>query len=52
MSVQAKRHSTLTSSSVVKLQPHVDYLGCEKALPDANREPAKYVEKVIFQWSA
>ena len=51
VSVLAKHHSTLTSSSEVKLQPRV-YRGREVALPQANREPAKYVEEVIFQWSA
>ena len=51
VSVLAEHHSTLTSSSGVELQPRV-HRGHEIALPDANREPAKYVEEVIFQWSA
>ena len=51
VSVLAEHHSTLTSSSGVKLQPRV-HRGRKVALPDANREPAKYVEEVIFQWSA
>ena len=51
VSVLAEHHSKVTSSSGVKLQPRVDLLGRTIALPDANREPAKYVEEVIFQWS-
>ena len=51
VSILAEHHSALTSSSGVKLQPRV-HRGREIALPDANREPAKYVEEVIFQWSA
>ena len=50
VSVLAEHHSTLTSSSGVELQPRVDDYGDE--IPDANTEPAKYVEEVIFQWSA
>ena len=52
VSVLAERHSTLTSSSGVELRPHVDDDGDEIALPNPNTEPAKYVEEVIFQWSA
>ena len=52
VSVLAERHSALTSSSGVELQPHVDGDGDEIALPNPNTEPAKYVEEVIFQWSA
>ena len=51
VSVLAEHHSTLTYSSGVELQPHV-HRGREIALPDANTEPAKYVEEVILQWSA
>ena len=52
VSVMAEHHSTLTSSSGVELQPSVDYYGREIAIPDANTEPAKYVEEVILRWSA
>ena len=52
VSVLAERHSALTSSSGVELQPHVDYYGHDIALPNPNTKPAKYVEEVIFQWSA
>ena len=52
VSVLAEHHSTLTSSSGVELQPRVDDDGDEIALPDPNTEPAKYVDEVIFQWSA
>ena len=52
VSVLAERHSTLTSSSGVELQPRVDDDGDEIALPDPNTEPSKYVEEVILQWSA
>ena len=52
VSVLAEHHSTLTSSSGVELQPRVDNYGDEIALPDPNTEPAKYVEELIFQWSA
>ena len=52
VSVLAERHSTLTSSSGVELQPRVDDDGDEIPLPDPNKEPATYVEEVILQWSA
>ena len=52
VSVLAEHHSSLTSSSGVELLPRVDDDGDEIALPDPNTEPAKYVEEVIFQWSA
>ena len=52
VSVLAERHSALTSSSGIELQPRVDDDGDEIALPNPNTEPAKYVEEVIFQWSA
>ena len=51
VSVLAERHSTLTSSSGVELQPLVDD-GDEIALPDPNTKPSKYVEEVILRWSA
>ena len=51
VSVLAEHHSTLTSLSGVELQPRANR-GREIALPDANTEPAKYVEEVILQWSA
>ena len=52
VSVLSERHSTLTSSSGVQLQPRVDKYGDEIELPDPNTEPAEYVEEVILQWSA
>ena len=52
MSVLNERHSTLTSTSGVELQPRVGHYGDKIALPDPNMEPAKYVEEVILQWSA
>ena len=52
VSVLAERHSSLTSSSGVELLPRVDDDGDEIALLDPNTEPAKYVEELIFQWSA
>ena len=51
VSLLAEHHSKLTSSSGVKLQQRV-HRGRKVALPDANTEPAKYVEEVMFQWSA
>ena len=51
VSVLAKCHTKLTSSSGVELQPRTHH-GREIALPDANTEPAEYVEEVILQWSA
>ena len=51
VSLLTEHHSKLTSSSGVELEPHVNDYRYEKALPDPNTEPAKYVEEVIFQWS-
>ena len=51
VSVLAKLHSPLTSSSGVELQPRVDRYG-EIALPDPDEEPAQYVVEVVLQWSA
>ena len=50
VSLLTKHHSKLTSSSGVELLPRY-YHGLEVELPDANREPAKYVEEIIFLWS-
>ena len=52
VSVLAKLHSPLTSSSGVELQPRVDDDGDEIALPDPDEEPAQYVVEVVLQWSA
>ena len=52
VSVLAKHHSSLTSSSGVELQPRVDDDGDKIKLPDPDTEPAEYVEEVILQWSA
>ena len=53
VSVLAKLHSPLTSSSGVELQP---FLGCYGdvivVLPDPDEEPAQYVVEVVLQWSA
>ena len=51
VSLLTKHHSKLTSSSGVELLTRYHH-GLKVELPDANREPAKYVEEVIFQWSA
>ena len=52
VSVLAKLHSPLTSSSGVKLQQRVGYDGYKIALPDPDEEPAQYVVEVVLQWSA
>ena len=51
VSVLAKLHSPLTSSSGVELQPRVDH-GYQITLPDPDEEPAQYVVEVVLQWSA
>ena len=51
VSVLAKLHSPLTSSSGVKLQ-QMDDDGYKIALPDPDEEPAQYVVEVVLQWSA
>ena len=52
VSVLAKLHSPLTSSSGVKLQGHKSRYGVKIALPDPDEEPAKYVVEVVLQWSS
>ena len=52
VSVLAKLHSPLTSSSGVELQPRKNRYGHKMALPDQDEEPAKYVVEVVLQWSA
>ena len=52
VSVLAKLHSPLTSSSGVKLQPRKSRNGGKIALPDPDEEPAQYVVEVVLQWSA
>ena len=52
VSVLAKLHSPLTSSSGVELQPRVDRYGRKIALPDPVEEPAQYVGEFVLQWSA
>ena len=51
VSVLAELHSTLTSSSGVELQPHVNDEDVI-ILSYRNTEPAIYVEEVILKWSA
>ena len=52
VSVLAKLHSPLTSSSGVKLQRLKNRYGGNIALPDPDEEPARYVVEVVLQWSA
>ena len=52
VSVLAKLHCPLTSSSGVVLQPQEDHFGLKIALPDPDEEPAQYVVEVVLQWSA
>ena len=52
VSVLAKLHSPLSSSSGVELQARVDRYGHEIALPDPDEDPAQYVVEVVLQWSA
>ena len=52
VSVLAKLHSPLTSSSGVKLQRRKNHSGRKIALPDPDEEPAQYVVEVVLQWSA
>ena len=55
VSVLAKLHSSLMSSSRVELQPRIYYedgYRCEIALPDPDEESSQYVVEVILQWSA
>ena len=52
VSVLAKFHSQLTSSSGVELQPRVGIYRHEIALPDPHANPTEYVIEVMFQWSA
>ena len=52
VSVLAKRHYPLTSSSGVELQPRMNHYSGKIALPDPDQEPAKYVLEVVLQWSA
>ena len=49
VSVLAKLHSPLTSSSGVELQPRKDLHGHQIALPDPDKEPAQYVVEVVLQ---
>ena len=48
----ANIYSQLKVTSGVQLQPQVDDDGDEVALPDPQRDPGKFVEEVISQWSA
>ena len=52
VSVLAKLHSPLTSSSGVELQRRVDHYGDKIALPDPDEEPDQYVVELVLQWSA
>ena len=52
VSVLAKLHSPLTSSSGVELQQRKDHHGLQIVLPDPDEEPAQYVLEVVLQWSA
>ena len=52
VSVLAKLHSPLTSSSGMELQPHMDRYKRKIALPDPDKQPARYVVEVVLQWSA
>ena len=45
VSLLAKLHSPLTSSSGVELQRR------RNRLPDPDKEPAQYVVEVVLQWS-
>ena len=52
VSVLAKLHSPLTSSSGVKLQRRAYHYFKKIALPDPDKEPAQYVVEVVLQWSS
>ena len=52
VSVLAKLHSLLTSTSGVKLQRRKSRYGGNIALPDPDEEPARCVVEVVLQWSA
>ena len=52
VSVLAKLHSPLTTSSGMKLQPRYDDSRIKVALPNPHEHPAQYVVELIFQWSS